>query len=200
MHVYIIERSSDKLVKIGKSDKPNKRIKMLEMQGGFKISRKWVSPSTEISFKAESAAHAQFHNQRFIGEWFTVDFDDAVLSVSNIVTALCESNRYQSIKIDSEARFNSVAPMMLTALAEEAFSIAKPIASIDAFAFLLLAEQVSEEVFANCIEHMHWSTVLVLDALMKKNIEMALLGIPDQERKQDLLRFAQEQRPALPLN
>ncbi len=80
MQVYVIERT-DGLVKIGRSINPNQRIKSLERQGGFRSSRAWISIPGTFDAKAEIRAHHVLDGHRAIGEWFDVDFDQAVVAV-----------------------------------------------------------------------------------------------------------------------
>ena len=83
MHVYVISRASDGLVKIGRSNNPEQRIRNLSMQGGFEVLQMWVSLPLKSAKDAELAAHTALADKRRIGEWFDVPFEKAV----NIVLA-----------------------------------------------------------------------------------------------------------------
>jgi transcriptional regulator with XRE-family HTH domain len=86
MHVYVIERP-DGLVKIGKSQDPEKRISAIECQGGFKTTKKWFSePVDDYSF-IENSAHVGLASFRKIGEWFSCSFVYAVDHVNTIINS-----------------------------------------------------------------------------------------------------------------
>lgn len=77
MQIYVIERP-DGLVKIGRSVSPSPRIHKLAMQGGFELSRAWMSLPGLFSGDAELYAHQELAHRRVVGEWFDIDFDEAV--------------------------------------------------------------------------------------------------------------------------
>jgi len=80
MQVYVIERP-DGIVKIGKSNNPSKRIRALENQGGFRSNRAWISIPRALANTTELRAHSALQHNRKVGEWFAVDFDQAVATV-----------------------------------------------------------------------------------------------------------------------
>ena len=88
MHIYVIER--DGHVKIGRSVNPTQRIRTLETQGGFSVSRAWISLPTDFCVNAELRIHQALVNHRHIGEWFKVDFDIAVASAIQHINS-CEN-------------------------------------------------------------------------------------------------------------
>ena len=88
MHVYVISRASDGLVKVGRSITPDVRLRTLETQGGFHIARAWVSVPLDDSITTESLAHLALQESRDIGEWFAVDFDEAVAAVCEAVAGI----------------------------------------------------------------------------------------------------------------
>ena len=83
MHVYVISRASDGLVKIGRSNNPEQRIRNLSMQGGFEVFQMWISRPLKSAKDTELAAHDALADRRRIGEWFDVPFEKAV----NVVLA-----------------------------------------------------------------------------------------------------------------
>lgn len=83
MHVYVIERD-ESLVKIGISSNPTARARGIASQGGFGLSRIWMSAPTPDAKWLERAAHQDFADARGVGEWFSVGFDDAVSRVSDL--------------------------------------------------------------------------------------------------------------------
>jgi hypothetical protein len=80
MQVYVIERP-DGQVKIGKSGNPTKRIRALESQGGFRSNRAWVSIPGALANTTELRVHHALNHRRKVGEWFAVDFEQAVSTV-----------------------------------------------------------------------------------------------------------------------
>lgn len=82
MQFYVIERP-DGHVKIGQSTNPSNRINAIETQGGFRITRAWVSIPGALPLTSEYSAHRFLSKYRTIGEWFAMDFDRAVYTVSD---------------------------------------------------------------------------------------------------------------------
>ncbi len=80
MQVYVIERP-DGQVKIGKTNSPTKRIRALESQGGFRSQRAWVSIPGALANTTELRVHHALNHSRKVGEWFAVDFDQAISTV-----------------------------------------------------------------------------------------------------------------------
>ncbi|NCC23559.1 MAG: helix-turn-helix domain-containing protein [Alphaproteobacteria bacterium] len=80
MHVYAIEQR-DGMVKIGRSRKPTLRINNISREIGGGIIRAWVSMPTSASIAAEISAHDILDSSRVYGEWFNVDFDEAVSAI-----------------------------------------------------------------------------------------------------------------------
>lgn len=75
-HVYIIDNGNR--IKIGKSKNPQERIRTIETQSGERIKSKWVSPCLANHSAFESFLHSSFAEARYIGEYFSVNFDCAV--------------------------------------------------------------------------------------------------------------------------
>ena len=86
MHVYILQRP-DGLIKIGFSTDPTKRLRSLETQGGFDAASAWVSVPVENAKAVEAKAHEKLAEHRVIGEWFKADFDDAIQTVIDALSA-----------------------------------------------------------------------------------------------------------------
>jgi hypothetical protein len=105
MQVYVIERP-DGLVKIGKSGNPSKRINALENQGGFRSKRAWMSLPGTLDPKTELRAHHSLSHNRTVGEWFSVDFDNAVSAVlANGYTSPMPLDTKSPRKDDTKTRF-----------------------------------------------------------------------------------------------
>ena len=81
--VYVIEKP-DKKVKIGRTKNLESRIKSLESQGGFKISRIAVYGPYDNGHSVETKALRMFKAHRLVGEWFNIDFQEASVFVSKI--------------------------------------------------------------------------------------------------------------------
>ena len=91
MHVYAIQRP-DGQVKIGMSASPQARIRAIETQGGFEAVNTFVSDPLDDAGAVESAAHEILADQRTIGEWFAVLFDEAVAAILES----CAANQEQT--------------------------------------------------------------------------------------------------------
>jgi transcriptional regulator with XRE-family HTH domain len=102
MHVYVIERD-ESLVKIGFSTNPTKRIGGISSQGGFSLTRVWMSLPNQNSKIIERAAHKNFADFRGIGEWFSARFDDVVSNISmqfsNLISEKSTSNNISELDI-----------------------------------------------------------------------------------------------------
>lgn len=109
MQIYVIERP-DGLVKIGRSNDPTNRVRGIASQGGFEISRAWMSLPDAFDYAAETRVHHSLDNHRTIGEWFDVDFDHAVSAVVNHWTPeICEPISFsckENIVTDQKALFS----------------------------------------------------------------------------------------------
>ena len=103
MHVYVLE--ADHGCKIGRSIDPTKRLKSIEMQGGFAATRAWVSLPAKSAMTIEREAHAALADHRTHGEWFGIDFDsavDAVCSVTPILPTNTFGARLRSARITAD--------------------------------------------------------------------------------------------------
>ena len=108
MQIYVIERP-DGLVKIGRSINRPQRIRSRETQGGFTTERVWISFPGSFEAITENRAHKAMKPNRQIGEWFDVDFDDAVTAVLNT-----DSNTDSSSKdMTSDLRWFERAKILL---------------------------------------------------------------------------------------
>jgi hypothetical protein len=80
-YVYII--SDGEKIKIGRSINPENRVRGISTQGGMKLVDTCFV-SCENAHVVEAAAHRHFSEQRGIGEWFSVAFDEAVTVVKQL--------------------------------------------------------------------------------------------------------------------
>ena len=87
MHVYAVKHPSG-AVKIGRSINPDKRIRSIETQGGFSAERTWISQPVSDADLVERTIHELLSDKRGIGEWFDVDFDDAVSSAESVAATV----------------------------------------------------------------------------------------------------------------
>jgi len=76
-YLYIIQKKN-KLVKIGISKNPEKRINAIETHNGEQSVKKFVSKKLLNYMEVEKKMHNYFKDFRVRGEWFNVDFDLAV--------------------------------------------------------------------------------------------------------------------------
>lgn len=82
-HVYII-RSDEGPVKIGISIHPEKRIRSIGLASGRSIVQAFVSPEIPNPQQIEVLLFERFAAKRMVGEWFSIDFDEAVNEANNI--------------------------------------------------------------------------------------------------------------------
>jgi hypothetical protein len=76
-HLYIIQ-SEEGPVKIGVSVDPKSRIARLSATAGRYIVRQFISPPLIGYAELETALHGHFRQQRTAGEWFEIDYHEAV--------------------------------------------------------------------------------------------------------------------------
>ena len=85
---YIIRGSANKLIKIGMSIDVDKRMRILEMQGGQTVKIQLV-----IDGNIEGALHRKFAKHRKIGEWFKLSVE-----YLNEIIALCDERGIEYVK------------------------------------------------------------------------------------------------------
>lgn len=76
-YLYVLLSASG-LVKIGISENINRRIKEIENSSGHRIIDSFVTAKTENAQEIESLIHFHFDEHRRCGEWFDIDFREAV--------------------------------------------------------------------------------------------------------------------------
>jgi hypothetical protein len=77
-HVYVIEDELGR-VKVGHTTRPSARMQAIETAIGLSIARSYVTPKFKAYTEAESRSHKLLDKYRGRGEWFTCDFDLAVV-------------------------------------------------------------------------------------------------------------------------
>jgi hypothetical protein len=76
-HLYIIQ-SEEGPVKIGISINPDHRIASIETGSGRYIVRQFVSPAIPAYDELEKEMHRHYQDKRLRGEWFSIDYQEAV--------------------------------------------------------------------------------------------------------------------------
>ena len=76
-HIYIFKAETGEC-KIGVSNNVDKRRSAIEMQGGKPIIELFYTTKCFNAYEIENIMHKHFADRRLIGEWFDVDFDNAV--------------------------------------------------------------------------------------------------------------------------
>lgn len=76
-HIYIFKAETGEC-KIGVSNNVDKRRSAIEMQGGKPIIDVFYTSKCFNSYEIENIMHRHFADNRLIGEWFDIDFDNAV--------------------------------------------------------------------------------------------------------------------------
>lgn len=77
-HVYVIEDELGR-VKIGHTTRPHSRMQAIETAIGLSIARSFVTPKFKAYTEAESRAHKLLDKYRGRGEWFSCDYELAVV-------------------------------------------------------------------------------------------------------------------------
>lgn len=76
-HIYIFKAETGEC-KIGVSNNVDKRRSAIEMQGGKPIIELFYTTKCFNAYEIENIMHRHFADNRLIGEWFDIDFDNAV--------------------------------------------------------------------------------------------------------------------------
>ena len=84
--VYVIESESG-LVKIGIAQNPRARSAAISTQSGFKLKRTFFTNKCSNAGDVEHAAHMFFKDKRVHGEWFEIEFEEAVQKVKRLFEA-----------------------------------------------------------------------------------------------------------------
>ncbi|MDF2543440.1 MAG: Meiotically up-regulated [Anaerocolumna sp.] len=81
--IYVIENENGQ-VKIGISQNIESRVKTLSRQGGFVVKRSYQTEKCSNHYNLENIIHCYLKDSRKIGEWFDVNYDDAVNLVKSM--------------------------------------------------------------------------------------------------------------------
>jgi len=81
-YVYILKTESS--VKIGVSKNTDRRIFEIEHTSGKKILDTFISEPCLNYHRIEADLHSKFKEKRILGEWFDIEFDDAVEELKKI--------------------------------------------------------------------------------------------------------------------
>lgn len=81
--IYIL-LADDNSVKIGVSNNVKYRMNVLENQTGKTILKYYYTPQCSNSFEIESKMHKIFNNKKIYGEWFDIDYSEAVKELKDI--------------------------------------------------------------------------------------------------------------------
>lgn len=84
--VYVIESESG-LVKIGIAQNPRARSAAISTQSSFKLKRTFFTNKCSNAGDVEHAAHMFFKDKRVHGEWFEIEFEEAVQKVKRLFEA-----------------------------------------------------------------------------------------------------------------
>lgn len=76
-HIYIFKSETGEC-KIGVSNNVDKRRSTIEMQGGKNILEVFHTPKCFNAYEIESIMHRYFADKRLTGEWFNIDYSEAV--------------------------------------------------------------------------------------------------------------------------
>lgn len=117
MHAVYVVQNGNK-VKIGRASNPHRRIRAIQTQGGFNAERTYHTDLYPFGGKAERQCHKRLKEFRCVGEWFEMDFDEAVLVVDKVIKEMHDSFDYE----EHQAKSNQ-AGEFLTTLVRSAFGL-----------------------------------------------------------------------------
>lgn len=100
-HIYIF-LSENGNVKIGVSKNVTKRIKTIEGASGYKICDFFITEKCSNAYEIENELHKHFSRNRLYGEWFNVDFREAVKATKEIYSRLSDFTKEKESEIDKE--------------------------------------------------------------------------------------------------
>jgi hypothetical protein len=90
-HVYLIESSCKKKIKIGRSVDPKSRTRgLLAISGGGEVL--YVSEKLELPNLVEKSLHKYFERYRVYGEWFCIKKEDAINKINEFAEHLKNNN------------------------------------------------------------------------------------------------------------
>lgn len=81
--VYLI-LAKDLTVKVGISKEPKRRINTIRTTSGKHITKTYVSEYISNAGEIESRFKKQFHSKAICGEWFDVDYDEALKELKSL--------------------------------------------------------------------------------------------------------------------
>lgn len=101
-YVYAIQNGN--IVKIGRSLRPEQRLKTIQTQGGFTTQTIFISKASSLYSKVEARCHEKLKRNRVFGEWFNLSFSDAVECIKQTIEEIAtpenekkEENRFTNI-------------------------------------------------------------------------------------------------------
>lgn len=101
-HVYVVESTNGKSVKIGKSKEPEVRVKTIQRMSNSS-GRTWISSRQFNASKLETKCHRANAAARMAGEWFAMSFESAVACVESLCGAEAPCVK-KELREDREAR------------------------------------------------------------------------------------------------
>lgn len=104
-YVYIIEINDR--VKIGRTKNPKRRFKEIQQLSGNQISRFCISPECGNYYEIENSMHLRFKDRLILGEWFNVDFDNAVTELNRFIFQRPKKQKQSDLHFDIEAAANN---------------------------------------------------------------------------------------------
>ena len=95
--VYVLEMENN-TVKIGMTKDIERRIKQLRGICGVKIKREWHTDTIprKYAHMVEHLCHDEFKEQRTLGEYFNVAFDEATFAVALYTIIVIEGEKYKA--------------------------------------------------------------------------------------------------------
>lgn len=84
-YIYVIANSPEGPVKIGRSEKPEKRLRQLQVANSSILTLYYKKPFSLDRIKVvETGLHEEFVDRRVHGEWFDVGVMDAIEMIESV--------------------------------------------------------------------------------------------------------------------
>jgi len=93
---YVYIAGAEGKLKIGKSRNPKKRIRGIENAAGLNFDLTFISDKIENYSQIEKEMHIAFKDERIKGEWFSIDFNDAVKKLKELTFKDIDQSKVKS--------------------------------------------------------------------------------------------------------
>lgn len=110
MKGYVYAIQNENIVKIGKSFRPDQRLKTIQTQVGFIAQNIFISRASSLYSRVEIACHEKLKHCRVFGEWFDTSFEDAVSCINQTLEEIATAENEKK----EESRLSNIPDMVST--------------------------------------------------------------------------------------